>query len=126
MENLKVYMATIITGLGDGDGDGVQTEVIVSAKNLAGIEKFLDPDQILSRATIMTNWVLADTRESYSGNYYMVDTLYTSPVDDSEENIIYLVQANNFTELEEITKEEVGESFDRIQSVEVIPHEILK
>lgn len=124
IENLRVYMATIVT---DEEGEGKsQAEVIVSARNLAGIESFLKDKQTLTRATIMTDWVLADQRESYSGDYFMVDVIYHSEVTRAKENVIYLIRAENFTEIEDIAREEAGDSFEFIQSVEVIPHQVLQ
>ncbi len=133
MENIKVYMATVITeaevDIGDSklsQSGNKQEEIIIVARNLKQVEALLEDNQKLQRVVIMANWIIADTRESYSGNYYMVDTIFESPVTAKEENIIYLVQGNNFTEVEEITREEAGSTFEYIQSVEAIPYAVYK
>ncbi len=131
MENTNVYMATIISEVEVVEDDKVQLrneqeESIIVAKNLKQAEAFLEDNQKFQRIIIMTNWVIADSREEYTGDYFMADTTFESPVTSKDDEIIFLIQAKNFTELEEIAEEESGIAFEYIKSVEAIPHKVYR
>ncbi len=123
MENTNVYMATIATQTDDQERP-ITEEIVIVAKNITEAESFIEDNQKIQRIVVMENWILADKREEYTGDYYMVDTIYESAVTYKDDDIIYLVQAENFSSIEEITKEEAGETFKFIKSSEIIPYRV--
>ncbi len=95
------------------------------ARDVAGAEKLLAKSEKLERIVLMDDWIPADSRSQYQGDFYMVDVSYVSPVNDEIDSIRYLVKANSFTEIEEICKEETQETFDAVKSVDSMPYDVL-
>ncbi len=118
-----IYMGTIIKPAGNTDTE--QREAIMVASDISSAEELLIENEKLIRIINMQDWVPADSREQYQGDFYMVDVLFYSEVTAKTDNIRYLVQADSFTEIEEICEEETGDSFEGILSIEMMPHDIL-
>ncbi len=117
----NIYIATIIS-------QEIQRDMILIADSVASAEKLLKDDQRLERIVIMREWVIADSREEYSGEFHLADVVYDNSIVNGNEfeSVQYLVQAESFADIEEIVKEETGEVFQFIRTIERSPYQVFE
>ena len=118
----NIYVATIVAK----DCEGYQEDKIIITEDIASAEAQIDPDKSLERI-VAIDWLIADKRESYKGDYYTCDTVYDDSLGsgDARAKAYYLIQAESFKEVEEIAREEVGEVFEYVRMIEKAPWKVL-
>ncbi len=126
----KIYICTISTAdsePGDYSLAALKTvrDCVIIAPSIAEAEALVPEEEFLQRIILTKSWIMADKRESYSGDFYIVDVIFESPVSLEDESIVYLIRGESFAEIEEIAREEAGDTFQCIQSIETLPYEIL-
>jgi hypothetical protein len=112
----QIYLASVV---------GVESEAdkIIVAEDVKEAEQKIDGNTL--QRVFHMDWIYSDIRENRSGKYHMVDVVYNSQVTGKNERVVYLVQAENFGEAEEIAKEECNETFEYVMAIDFVPYDVI-
>ncbi len=115
---MNIYIATLVNPT-----EGSQKDVILLAENITDAEALTGEGNRLDRLVIMNDWVLLDGDKE--GDYFIADIVYDDAVTGKQEGLQYFAKIESFTSMENMVKEDAGESFEFIRTIEKSPYEVI-
>jgi hypothetical protein len=112
--------------LGMSDLGKETQDVFVLAKDFTEVYDIMEAEdpRDIERCILTEGWLIADSREEYSGAFWIATIVYESAKTYDEDGVQYLVKADNIKEAEKIIEQALGEPLIRIKSIEICPFEV--
>ena len=126
----KIFITTVTETIYDNDGNNmgpVTQDIITIAEDFTEVEHLVSQEdgRVIDRSLWNDRILIADLRGEYSGDFWLAEVFYIDQKTYKETSVMYLVQAENIADVEEIVKEEAGEPFSFTRSIEKCPWDVL-